>query len=274
MSPVIIAAAALAGCIVTDGYTIRCNGERIRLLGVDVPDDPGNSRCRFNVQARRNLRPAAGRHKQGIAAKDHGRVSIYRVRGYRFISCAASRRRCAPSYSNPMPTPSPRACNAHSRASRRCLRIARMASRSLPSSASQVGWGTAIFRNFDGLAGAALRITCVHRIDELDRFPTLLALTLRRVAHDRAAEERFQADGCQAMRRLANALVLEDASYTFTSHPADPGISSSRSGTGVMGSAASCRSISTTPRLAGRCPCCCGRARRLLERKRQGTSDA
>ncbi|ALR22863.1 MULTISPECIES: thermonuclease family protein [Sphingobium] len=46
MSLIIIAAAALAGCTVTDGDTIRCNGERIRLLGVDAPDDPGNSRCR------------------------------------------------------------------------------------------------------------------------------------------------------------------------------------------------------------------------------------
>lgn len=42
----IAAAAALAGCTVTDGDTIRCNGERIRLLGVDAPDDPGNSRCK------------------------------------------------------------------------------------------------------------------------------------------------------------------------------------------------------------------------------------
>lgn len=42
----LIAAVALAGCSVTDGDTIRCNGERIRLLGVDAPDDPGNSRCK------------------------------------------------------------------------------------------------------------------------------------------------------------------------------------------------------------------------------------
>ncbi|WP_404479236.1 thermonuclease family protein [Novosphingobium sp. BL-52-GroH] len=46
MSLIIITAAALAGCTVTDGDTIRCNGERIRLLGVDAPDGPGNSRCR------------------------------------------------------------------------------------------------------------------------------------------------------------------------------------------------------------------------------------
>lgn len=40
------AAATLAGCSVTDGDTIRCGAERIRLLAVDAPDDPGNSRCR------------------------------------------------------------------------------------------------------------------------------------------------------------------------------------------------------------------------------------
>ena len=39
-------AATLAGCSVTDGDTIRCGAERIRLLAVDAPDDPGNSRCR------------------------------------------------------------------------------------------------------------------------------------------------------------------------------------------------------------------------------------
>jgi len=46
MSIILIAAAALAGCTVTDGDTIRCDSERIRLLGVDAPDDPANSRCR------------------------------------------------------------------------------------------------------------------------------------------------------------------------------------------------------------------------------------
>lgn len=46
MPLVFIAAAALAGCSVTDGDTIRCGDERIRFLGVDAPDDPSNSRCR------------------------------------------------------------------------------------------------------------------------------------------------------------------------------------------------------------------------------------
>lgn len=32
----------LTGCTVTDGDTIRCSGERIRLLGIDAPELPGH----------------------------------------------------------------------------------------------------------------------------------------------------------------------------------------------------------------------------------------
>lgn len=39
-------AAALSACTASDGDTIKCSGERIRLIGIDAPDDPGNSRCR------------------------------------------------------------------------------------------------------------------------------------------------------------------------------------------------------------------------------------
>lgn len=34
----------LSGCTVTDGDTIRCGDERIRLLGIDSPEKPGNCR--------------------------------------------------------------------------------------------------------------------------------------------------------------------------------------------------------------------------------------
>lgn len=34
----------LSGCSVTDGDTIRCSGERIRLLGIDAPELPGHCR--------------------------------------------------------------------------------------------------------------------------------------------------------------------------------------------------------------------------------------
>ena len=35
---------AVRDCMVTDGDTIRCNGERIRLLGIDTPELPGHCR--------------------------------------------------------------------------------------------------------------------------------------------------------------------------------------------------------------------------------------
>jgi len=35
---------SLTGCKVTDGDTIRCSGERIRLLGIDAPALPGHCR--------------------------------------------------------------------------------------------------------------------------------------------------------------------------------------------------------------------------------------
>ena len=34
----------ITGCSVTDGDTIRCEGERIRLLGIDAPELPGHCR--------------------------------------------------------------------------------------------------------------------------------------------------------------------------------------------------------------------------------------
>lgn len=34
----------VSGCIVTVGDTIRCNGERIRLIGIDAPELPGHCR--------------------------------------------------------------------------------------------------------------------------------------------------------------------------------------------------------------------------------------
>jgi hypothetical protein len=71
---------------------------------------------------------------------------------------------------------------------------------------------------------AALRSACIHRIDELDRFPALLALSLRGVAHDRAAKERFHSDGRKMMRRLAKALLISEGDYKVTSHPGDPAI--------------------------------------------------
>jgi len=44
MIPTILLAAALSGCTVTDGDTIRCRDERIRLLGIDAPELAGHCR--------------------------------------------------------------------------------------------------------------------------------------------------------------------------------------------------------------------------------------
>ena len=45
--PILGAIAVLTGCTVTDGDTLRCNGERIRLLGIDAPEFqcPRNRQC-------------------------------------------------------------------------------------------------------------------------------------------------------------------------------------------------------------------------------------
>lgn len=40
----ILAFATLTGCTVTDGDTIRCGRERIRLLGIDAPETRGHCR--------------------------------------------------------------------------------------------------------------------------------------------------------------------------------------------------------------------------------------
>jgi len=41
---ILLAAALLAACTVTDGDTIVCSDERIRLLAIDAPEMPGHCR--------------------------------------------------------------------------------------------------------------------------------------------------------------------------------------------------------------------------------------
>ncbi|MGR6327996.1 thermonuclease family protein [Sphingomonas sp. XXL09] len=65
---------AVAGCIVTDGDTIRCDGERIRLLGIDAPELPGH--CRTG----RNCAPGDGyASKASLAAAMVGTIHVNRV---------------------------------------------------------------------------------------------------------------------------------------------------------------------------------------------------
>ncbi|WP_242121382.1 hypothetical protein [Sphingomonas lacusdianchii] len=72
---------------------------------------------------------------------------------------------------------------------------------------------------------SVLRSACERRIEELRRFPALLALSIRGVEYDQAAKERFHVDGRKAMRSLARALALAEGSYEVSSHPGDISIS-------------------------------------------------
>lgn len=40
----LIAAASLLACTATDGDTLRCGDERVRLIGIDAPELPGHCR--------------------------------------------------------------------------------------------------------------------------------------------------------------------------------------------------------------------------------------
>ncbi len=64
----------VSGCAVTDGDTIRCNGERIRLLGIDAPELPGH--CRTG----RNCAPGDGyASKRSLDDAMIGTIHISRV---------------------------------------------------------------------------------------------------------------------------------------------------------------------------------------------------
>lgn len=69
------AAAPGASCVVVDGDTLRCGGERVRLLGIDAPELPGH------CQAGRRCAPgdpyAATRSLQ--AALRQGPIVIRRI---------------------------------------------------------------------------------------------------------------------------------------------------------------------------------------------------
>lgn len=60
---------------------------------------------------------------------------------------------------------------------------------------------------------AVLRQACNRRLEDLTRFPTLLALAIRGVEYDAGAKERFHLDATAAMTALAE--VLELAAGTF-----------------------------------------------------------
>jgi hypothetical protein len=67
-----------------------------------------------------------------------------------------------------------------------------------------------------------LRAACTRRIDEIKRFPTLLALAIRGVEYDVAAKSRFHEDGRSAMLLLATALGLAPETYTVCNVQSTP----------------------------------------------------
>jgi hypothetical protein len=67
-----------------------------------------------------------------------------------------------------------------------------------------------------------LRAACHRRLEELQRFPTLLALAIRGVEYDVGAKNRFHEDGRAAMLQLAIALDLDPETYTVCNFEGTP----------------------------------------------------
>ena len=72
---------------------------------------------------------------------------------------------------------------------------------------------------------AELRRDCMARIAELRNRPMLKTLALRGVAYDEPAKRLFHSEGRTAMRRLAEALDLEDGSFDICSNKAGAAVS-------------------------------------------------
>ena len=62
-----------------------------------------------------------------------------------------------------------------------------------------------------------LRQACNRRLEDLTRFPTLLALAIRGVEYDAGAKERFHLDATAAMKALAEALGLVAGTFEVVS---------------------------------------------------------
>ncbi|WP_323810720.1 hypothetical protein [Sphingobium baderi] len=72
---------------------------------------------------------------------------------------------------------------------------------------------------------AELRHACAAQIAELRSRPMLKTLALRGVAYDEPAKRLFHSEGRSAMRRLAEALGLNDGSFDVRSNKAGPAVS-------------------------------------------------
>lgn len=69
-----------------------------------------------------------------------------------------------------------------------------------------------------GPSGMHLRRACLDSIADLKHRPALIALANKGVAYDAPAKKLFHSDGRKAMKRLADALGLEENSFDVRSH--------------------------------------------------------
>lgn len=72
---------------------------------------------------------------------------------------------------------------------------------------------------------ADLQRACMERITELRSHPVLETLALRGVAYDGSAKRLFHNEGRTALRRLADALGLDDSAYDIRSNKGGPAVS-------------------------------------------------
>lgn len=72
---------------------------------------------------------------------------------------------------------------------------------------------------------ADLRRDCIARIADLRNRRMLKTLALRGVAYDEPAKRLFHSEGRAALRRLAEALGLEEGSFDIRSNKAGPAVS-------------------------------------------------
>lgn len=70
-----------------------------------------------------------------------------------------------------------------------------------------------------------LRRDCIARIAALRNQPVLKTLAYRGVAHDEPAKRLFHSQGRAAMRRLADALALDEGSFDIRSSKGGPAVS-------------------------------------------------
>ena len=71
----------------------------------------------------------------------------------------------------------------------------------------------------------ALRSLCADAIADLARKPVLVTLARRGVSHDEDAKRLYQAEARKALRRLADALVLDSGTYHIRVYLGGPAVS-------------------------------------------------